>query len=297
MFNLNVNVVSENSSHYVIRCPFCGDSRTESHGHLYVSKSKPVFRCVKCGKSGHVYALLEALNIPKTEVLFTSEYLNSGNKSSKQSSMFSDYNFNVSELYEYQVEYFKNRLGVDPSDEFRMIPHGEYMHMASKLKSPVYSEVIPFLTYKKRKMIARILDKRSKFRYWSYSFSDGGDCYIIGNKRKYSSYSKHKTIVLAEGIFDIISVYTKKLFDIPEDSIYVATLSKAMSVGFSIAKGIALADKPNVILCIDNDTDYREYIGSGSKPSIQYDSIKVFRNTTGKDFGEKDVSPELIYQS
>lgn len=39
-------------SHYIERCPYCGDSNNSTHGHLYINVQTGLYYCQKCGASG-----------------------------------------------------------------------------------------------------------------------------------------------------------------------------------------------------------------------------------------------------
>ena len=61
----------ETSTHFIFRCPFCGDSDNRHHAHLYVSKKIPVFKCFKCNTQGHI-RLIEELIKETCEYEYTS---------------------------------------------------------------------------------------------------------------------------------------------------------------------------------------------------------------------------------
>ena len=61
--------VGEIPTHFIGRCPFCGDSqRHPSKGHLYVSKKYPVYICHRCNKSGHIKDIEEDESNEETEM-------------------------------------------------------------------------------------------------------------------------------------------------------------------------------------------------------------------------------------
>jgi len=56
-------VLISKPEHYIIRCPYCGDSvKHFNKGHLYISKLQPVFYCVRCDTGGHISKLLPAIS-------------------------------------------------------------------------------------------------------------------------------------------------------------------------------------------------------------------------------------------
>ena len=55
--DLLTNYKLNRTGQYICDCPFCGKER-----HFYVSKSKQMFDCKKCGESGNIYKLLRHFN-------------------------------------------------------------------------------------------------------------------------------------------------------------------------------------------------------------------------------------------
>jgi hypothetical protein len=55
---LGINILKRASSEeYIARCPFCGDSKNPTHGHLYLNIEKDAYHCVRCGKKGYAIGL------------------------------------------------------------------------------------------------------------------------------------------------------------------------------------------------------------------------------------------------
>ena len=204
------------------------------------------------------------------------------------------------EKEEFIKSYFKTRLGIDEiPEEFNILSMKDFNRLTSYITVendlPELTEVIPILTFKNRKISARVLNNKF-YRYFNYELQVGSDCYIIKNKRKYIDFKKHNTVVIAEGPFDIMNQYIHKFVDVPDDSIYAATMSKAMSASFKVIRGLSLSYSPNIVLLADNDTDDNEYLyNKNGKPQFTYNSIRIYRNKKGKDFGEQIVEPELSF--
>ena len=61
----------ETSGEIIIFCPYCDDStRTKAdHGHLYISKTMPVFNCFRCSSSGNIVRLLIDIGFHNEEIL------------------------------------------------------------------------------------------------------------------------------------------------------------------------------------------------------------------------------------
>ena len=213
--------IMSTSGHRIYRCPFCGDSNNPKKGHLYVSTNKPVFRCARCGESGHFSKLL---NLFKIDVVLP---VTSNKTNSKYAGV-------PSTIVKYTIDedtenYLETRLGkvlIDP-DEANIISNSELKSIWSGSQKYNPDRRIPehsvnFLTYFKKKIVIRLYeddDLKHFGRYDNIQLSEGSDVYILNNRRIFSEFFKHRTIVIAEGIFDILNTYYNlKLF--PKDSVY-----------------------------------------------------------------------------
>lgn len=279
--------IKSNSRHHTFRCPFCGDSKNPHHGHLNVSIDKPVFRCVRCGTGGHIKYLLNEIGLNDVELPEILE-----NSKLEKVSINND-KIQIPKGNEYEdfiKEYIKKRVGItEITEELNLLSFNNYKAIFQKIFRTKYErnllffdKGIPFLTYKNKKLILRVLDNKD-FRYYNYMLDDGRDTYVIKNKRKHEDFRKHKTIVFAEGIFDIINQYIHRFVETPDDAIYIASLNSSFSNAYKIAKSISLCYYPNVIILADNDTDDEKYLNT-----LKYSSVKIYRNKLGKDFGEFD---------
>ena len=282
----------ENKKHWVFRCPYCGDSKTENHGHLNVSKNMPVFRCVRCGQGGHIKQLLDHLNA--NDVILP-EYINDG-KYTKKKHKTNIISFKE-QIEPYVEEYIKKRLNIkNIPNELNILPTTVLHKMIKNTDeyNPVFEESISFLTYRNRKVISRILNN-NKFRYYVYSLSDGPDYYVIKNERKYTQYKKHNTVVIGEGVFDISNQYIHRFIDTPNDAVYMCAGNQSFSGAFTLARSLSLTYTPNVIVLADQDIDSSVY----EKLARQYKlkSVKVYKNKLGKDFGDHPVEPVLDFST
>jgi transcription elongation factor Elf1 len=286
-----ITFVSENKRHWTFRCPYCGDSKTSSHGHLNIAKDMPVFRCVRCGQDGHIKALLNFLNANDVVI---PEFINEG-KYSKKKHKTNNVKFDEP-LEQYIEDYLKGRLQTTtiPS-ELNIISSNTLSKLVYNAqneygKQQSFTKCIPFLSYRGRKVISRILDN-DKFRYYIYSLMDGNDFYVIKNKRKYSEYRKHNTIIIAEGTFDIANQYIHRFVNTPDDAIYMCANNQNFSAAFNLARSIALCYSPNIILLADQDIDSSVYKKVVEKYRLK--KLKIYKNKQGKDFGDFPVEPYL----
>lgn len=290
--NKVLTFITENSSHRLYRCPFCGDSDNEKKGHLYVSKTKPVYRCARCGESGHFSKLLNKYNI-KNVVL------------PKALQNFKNYSV-PSNIVKYTLDedaenYLEERLGnveIDP-DEANIINHEEVVNIwkGSQKYNPnraIPNHSVNFLTYFKKKIVVRVFgEELKKFdRYDTIQLSEGSDVYILNNKRLFSNFFQHRTVVIAEGVFDILNTYYN-LNMFPKDSVFVAALNAHIGKAYEISTGVAISFSPNIVVLADNDKKDMDYLKC--LPRNVWNNVTIYRNKLGKDFGEKEVEGVISY--
>lgn len=280
--------ISENNRHITFRCTFCGDSSNTKHGHLNVDKTKPVFRCVRCGASGHVYLLFKLANLEIPSDL----------SSFKNKELHTVLKLKASETYEdYIVEYFKNRLNIEPDKKFNILSLKDFNDIIKNFEYTVTNNrVIPFFTHKGKRIICRFTEStESGLRYYAYPLIEGSDYYII-NAIDDNIYipSYKKTIIIGEGIFDIINTYVNNYVEV--SGVYIAAISKDFKRALQYVRGLTFCYKPNIILLADNDTSNDDYMYTFSgESSFDYASLKIYRNKRGKDFGEKNVDPFIAF--
>jgi hypothetical protein len=274
---------SETSSHWVFRCPFCGDSKNISKGHLSVSKSSPVFRCVRCGEFGHISKLI-SISQAELNTFYTGHF--STNIKSYSKPML-DVNYE-----DFIQDYLKDRLNIDDvPNNLNILSYNAYDQFVkqNKLKHQ-FPKVVPFLTHNKNKIICRLVDSDSELRYYNYQVTQEPDYYTIFNNYKFCEFRKHKTVVIAEGIFDVLNTYINKLLDIPIGAVYIAALSKSFGSAAKFIRDLTFCGYPNIIMLADNDTQDDTY---WQVKDLSFSSLMIYRNNCGKDFGEKQVEPKL----
>ena len=295
----DLKCVSRKSDYYLFRCPYCGDSKkSENKGHLYASTLKPVFYCVRCGYGGHIKTLIADLG-SNIEIPADFESIANDIKYNRKQKIRID-----REEYEDSIlAYMKKRLNIEEIDpRLNMISQNT---ASSLLKNDSFfsdnkEAFISFLSYKHTCIISRDFMMKTKLRYYKSNINDEYDMtdyYIIDDVSSFSNFYNHKTVVLAEGIFDIISQFTYKWVDVPDDVYYLATLSR--NIGMSKRnpgikkqlRGLILHSRPNIVVLADQDTPDEFY-----KEQLQYSSLKIFRNKSSKDFGVLVVDPYLSFQ-
>lgn len=283
----------------VCRCPWCEMNSQKKHYHLWISKQLPIFQCFHsdCGESGHISKLFKVLDGIDNSKKYIEKEIPTRTikikKSRSQSLIFPELDinkFNLKDMYIrkrllfsmdtqtkeiggliYDIEKFfsNNNITIDKKYN-RLMPFLQSNFVAFSLK---HGSIIIF----------RNIDKSSSFSHFKLNirqnFSPFMDYYTIGPLNKNST-----DIVLAEGIFDILSanIYWKQDF---YPRLFAASLS---SVSYtSLIKSICFDEQ--LFSCnvhILSDSNIKPYYYSKLKRDLGHivKSFKVYYNISGDDF-------------
>ena len=227
---------------WYIRCPYCGDSSNESHGHLSVKidvdddHEPMLYRCFKCEASGQVsQQFLQDIGINVTP-----DILNGIKIANKKAGRFNRFQndyipnytipmFEASDLNLLKLQYLKDRLGYDFTledmirfkvvldfERFLEFNHIDASHISPRYKHFLNVYYIGFLAANNNVVTMRCIlpkeemSKRKMFRYLKIELDPH-------NKNPNSYYSIPVSVPLlsedplnihiSEGIFDILGVY------------------------------------------------------------------------------------------
>ena len=247
-------VFQESGNEYVTHCPYCDDAlrpNARSHGHLYISKTAPVFHCFRCETSGHLGTLLRDLGFSNEELLRelgTSRFLNVHEKSvikKKQKESIEESIINRNNRFSVgdQANYIKFRTYI-----FQRL--GNYCDYNKYLITPeIISKQLcaSFYNYEGNFVTARILQPTNNYRYIR---NQGVSELYFFQKLDFDTY---KDIVITEGVFDCIKLY--RFSDkFPKNTFYTAILGKnyPRTVNWLLNTQIPIG-KYNIHLVFDND--------------------------------------------
>ena len=280
--------VGEIPTHFIGRCPFCGDSqRHPSKGHLYVSKKYPVYICHRCNKSGHIKDIEEVIN-EKTKYQFeTSELIQIDNISSFE---MKDKIYKMIKQFKYE-DYGNNSLKY-LRERFKCLSNDEFVNMKSfiNIVSPnIVCELFPnennidvsnriwFATILGTQFIGRT-SNNSPLRYKNLKMKELddidkafmnknseyiSDCYMINN---FTRSKNTKSIIIAEGIFDIIPIFMKrKKYRLTDSAIYSACLGCDYSRPIKVYKNIFMSFPKFITVFADIGIKYEDIKSKISK--------------------------------
>jgi len=104
---ISPNIFKENHNEFMLRCPYCGDSKkNNTKTRLYISKKQPVFNCFNCNESGHIYKLLKDF---KTLIYQNNIFDNDITKNKIFNDNYDPSTLNIKET-KYSVKYEKTKI-------------------------------------------------------------------------------------------------------------------------------------------------------------------------------------------
>lgn len=248
-------VFQDSGNEYVTHCPYCDDAlrpNARSHGHLYISKTSPVFHCFRCETSGHLGTLLRDLGFTDNSVLNelgTSKFLDVHERSvikKKQTVSVEDsiadknkrFNIGNQENYIKFRKYIFNRLG-NYCDFNKYLITPEIIN--KQLCASFYNREGNFVT-------ARILEPTNNYRY--IRNKGVSELYFFQDL----DFDTYKNIVITEGVFDCIKLYRFSDHFPKDKTFYVAILGKnyPRTVNWLLTTQIPVGEY-NINLVFDND--------------------------------------------
>lgn len=327
---LPVYYTNRTHSQHMIRCTACGDSHTLSHAHLSIhidtEDDLPMFyRCFRCNDSGIVnYDKLLEWGIGLDEDSAASLKIYAKKTRKKYKGLFDDRYENyfipeaqMSIIESMKLEYLNIRLGVnldlDTARSLKIVTNIEELFRANYIKpeippqirQQIQSNFIGFLSTNNNRIMCRntkstltesdyrwynvILNSKNMNPYTFYSIPNSIDLY----------YTHSINVHIAEGIFDILSIYHNLQNCRKENEFYYASCGAAASniINFLIDRGINTGI--NLHLYADKDKSdafHMKYLKKESELYQWCDKIIIHRNQFS---GEKDygVSADHIADS
>lgn len=289
-----------NAEQYRIRCPICGDSKkdpNDSHCYLKCSydPNEPIlYNCFLCNSSGRVSKwFLDKLGANKKVIESVS------NQHYNRLSSIKDTNVEIitgdPRLNSPQTNYIQDRLGsgftYEDYDRFKIVWNmkniSKYIRDERILNTlPNNKDSISFISDDKTVMMTRTFKSSENDHQWRKIRILPGEHYSYYLIKSTLDLFTKETLVLniAEGIFDIISVYRN--YNDGPNSIYLAALGSdyISALDFAIMKGI-IGSNVLVKIYIDQGINEKLLFESLKKYKWMFDSIYVYKNIIGKDVG------------
>jgi len=298
-----------NGEDLVLRCPYCGHTSSPGKRHMYVSVTPPyMFHCFKCEVSGVLNGkslkdfkvfdgnlqlrILETNKTSNKAKTYTKKYsakeLNFGIENKR--TLLSNLNyFNLRYGFKYEIKDIKYlvekyKIIFDPLTFFKKnnIKYSDELN-----KKFDFSKSIGFVSSDSKFGIFRDTSGTQKIRYSNVRFNpddmESSKIYTVGTN--INLLTEKVTIVMTEGIFDIIGVKEHFYKDIDEDYIFVATCGKSFDLAVNKFVRMGFLDF-DLIIYSDSDVNINMY------KEIKEDSvflknkrITIYYNNLEKDYG------------
>lgn len=276
----NMKIWRETSKEYIYFCPFCNER--SSHGHLYISKKFPVYYCFKCNCSGHLNQLSKFIHEQchieyNSTIEYNLPYLDISKILYETEELLRAYSLAITNA---EKEYFRKRsklknITMDNIVKFSLFPDS-YAHKILKLNydnNPRTWTLRGFSTG----LSGRIHDNNSSaLRYingdvetpW-HSFINN-DTYFIRNNyiRNYNSSNIPETIIIAEGVYDIVSIFLhRKKYNV--DGMFFAVQCSNYARALNVFKLLFNSIPRNIMVFAD----------SGIKVEFLKEQFKDYKNS------------------
>jgi len=325
--NVDFIKLTSNQREIIIECPYCGDSERENHGHFYISTTEPhPCMCHLCNfRSGYIsLKILNQLKVHHTGESRT--YMNEIEKNARfdtsikkhvKSDGFSKFDLNYFgqdlNKFGYKLDYFSKRTGIILDDEnfkkYKLIVDLEAIFELNNLYGNhdinnqdikrhirnLQKFYLGFLSFDNSHIIFRKIDDSFKgYRYYNFNvfnqyLDDMKNYYVISNK--VDIMQPKIELVLTEGVFDIINLF-HYFYNQQDNIIFISNSGKyyLRAIRDIFKLGFLSTD-----ISIYSDSDVQEsYYRYAIKPKIFSNTLRVFYNANGKDFGENVDSIHII---
>ena len=225
-FKENLGSVEVHGNNIIIPCPWCDISKpSRSKDHLWISLNDPIFRCWRggCGARGYIDKLFKKIDNKSVEDFVEKTTIESfKEKKIIVKDIFHEIKIETPilrpEYFKVKKDYIERRLKYTnhPVTSIKGLVFDiyEFVNMNnitlndrdSKMITILQNQFVGFLTENKSLLILRNTDEKSGFRYYKIKLHNQPlpfpDYYKL-----FGGDPDSKSVILAEGIFDILSEY------------------------------------------------------------------------------------------
>ena len=290
---------TSNNREIRVRCPYCGDSRKDaSQAHFYIQTSAPYkYYCQKCTISGALnFNTLKDLGMYDSDlaVAILEENKSLRNKSGGKVTFAKKHLIipKVKDENNPATQYFNSRYQREYSasyitDRFKAITEPIEFFNKNRIIMPNYYDFeksIGFLSADHSHIIFRDISGTQSKRYHNLAIQETPDASKIYNiSTEIDLLNDETTLVISEGVFDIIGVY-ENFYPKCENMIFSAACGKSYNsvIEQYIRRGFL---NLKIIIYSDSDVDPGFFKNLRTQNPYIDHPITVFYNTLEKDFG------------
>lgn len=312
---LRVAQINRKWTELTVRCFVCGDSKNQNHGHLNIRLTDPsslVWRCVKCTASGVVNtSFIRNLNC-HNDFIIKFAHRNSINVNKKTKALTgSSYNgdsfrkihipISKTKRSLRKLAYINSRLGINITPEeaaevYKIVldlrevfEANDFMKMTEKkfIMSMIADDGLGFISRDNSIINFRDTSDSWDKRYFNYNVYSKDLPYsssIYSISREVDLLEVTPSVYMAEGVFDIISVFSNILKS-PKSGIFMGVTGKSFLAGvYELYKLGFLSQNLNIYSDDDVDTGFYKWV-KRDNPILSRSRINLFYNSKKKDFG------------
>ena len=290
-----------------VRCPYCGDSKSnKSSAHMYIEMRPPFrFHCFKCETAGRLtqqtakdFGLynneLNSLLVEGTKLIRSTQPVQM--VTNKRDMFYDSFNTNQAQT---SLNYFNNRYGCNLSEEYvtnkfkAVLSAPEFFkrnNIYASLNQYDFNNVIGFVSSDASHIVFRDTSGMQQRRYFNLNLCNIDDdvaSKIYNISSDLDIMSDSVKLVITEGIFDIIGVYLHFYKDTPNEknTIFAAACGKGFNTVITRFTRMGFL---NLDVSIYSDADvgidfYKNL--KQSSPFLKNSRLNIFYNTIEKDFG------------
>ena len=306
----NLGEVKITSKNFIVPCPWCEYPQDKDHYHLYISTEAPIFHCfhATCEQKGNLRKFLKKIQGHDISDTFVDKKALEEAKQRKR--VFEDKENEPYELIVPKLDqqkflqkdlYFKKRMkffNVFPGlirgliydiNKFIDINQLAVPEQLFRIRDYLHSNFIGFLTEHNSTVIMRNIDDTHDFRFYKLKIQDSNflDYYKLTGQNFHSN-----TVVLGEGIFDIFGEHNFNTTNIEDKvKLYASALSSNYT---ALVKSIVFYEqifRPDIVILSDRGIPKDKYVQLKKYNSHIINSLTVYYNKVGKDFGDTTVFP------
>ena len=306
-------IVKTTSTNIIAPCPYCEYQQQKKHYHLYIALDAPMFHCfhASCEKSGNIRKLLTKIEGNDISESFVDK---EKIKELKKHRVFTDkedsnvrYQLPKLKLHNFMTKqlYIKRRLKysnipmsalkglIFDIDEFIKINNVAVDETLFRLKPYLQSNFVGFLTEHNSTVMFRNIDHSHTFKFFKLRLQKTN---FIDYYRLPAGKQDSKKIILAEGIFDILTEQIYDNLNLRQDALlYASVLSSKYQ---SLIQSIVFHEqvfRPDIIILSDRGIPLKQYENLYHFNSHVINTLVVYYNKTGKDFNDTPVTPEKYH--
>jgi len=295
------------SKNIVCRCPWCEFGKEKSHYHCYISLELPIWHCFHggCERGGNLKKLLKKIEgsditdrfVDKEKIKVEKKFFDYKEKETKVRVPSLQEN-----IFSYKSSYMRKRLkfaNVDLKNINGLVFNiNGFLNLNNiainptlfRIKDYLHSNFVGFLTKHSSLLMLRNVDHKSDFPFFKLEINSHHflDYYQLDGGNPNSN-----KFVLGEGIFDIFS---EQIFDSLKLKNSVRSYASVLSSKYSsLIKSLVFYEqvfRPDIVILSDNGIglEYYRKLKKFNKHIIN--SLNIYYNKRGKDFGEKIIEPE-----